>query len=110
MFQFVFLFFFKKGLFRNYAKILFTRRLKSDLQKKLSIKANSSSFFPPVLAKKKPSENEKNMFKAFDIFMETKVFCLFFLFRSSDRKIYFAVMTVGKAGLGLGIIGNFKAM
>ena len=50
------------------------------------------------------------MCKTFDIFMETKVFCLFSLFRSSDRKIYFAVMTVGKAGLGLGIIGNFKAM
>ena len=49
--------FLKKGLFGNYAKILFTRILKSDLQKKLSIKANSSSLFPPVLAKKNP-ENE----------------------------------------------------
>ena len=78
------------------------------MQKKLSIKANSSSLYPPVLAKKKPSENEKSMCKTFDIFMETKVSWLFSLFRSSDRKIYFAVMTVGKAGLGLGIIGTLR--
>ena len=35
-------------------------------------------------------------------------FC-FFSFQSLNRKIYFAVLTVAKTGLGLEILGNFKA-
>ena len=78
--------FLKKGLFGNYAKILFTRRLKSDLQKKLSIKANSSSLFPPVLAKKNHQKMKKTCLRHLIFSWKQKFSACFFSFGVRTEK------------------------
>ena len=107
-------------------------RSKSELEKnihknKLKFRPFSNfSFLVPATPHKKTLENEMklsqissfnaklqnflstNMSKIFS--WKEKFSVCFFSFQRPDRKVHFAAMTVAKTGLGLEILGNFKAM
>ena len=122
--------FFKKECLKSLQNL--HSRSKSELEKnihknKLKFRPFSNfSFLVPATPHKKTLENEMklsqissfnaklqnflstNMSKIFS--WKEKFSVCFFSFQRPDRKVHFAAMTVAKTGLGLEILGNFKAM